>query len=758
MKFNYPINNFSSGEWSPKMKGRTDVDQYPKACEILKNAIPQMSGGASYRPGTKWKEIKNSTTQSYLDALLAGDTVIDMKILSYLPYNALYRNILCITGAAKWYTLPNGTEISYGTNVAAAADLNQWTPSETKHVLIGDLLFLVNGNGSHKPKVFYYNTASSVWKLDDIDGDYVATKPWKTIPWGPINALDSNVTMNPSGTTGPITLTASASFFVGAMVGTYIRLCNGTSLDGVIKITAVSSGTSATATVLQTLPTSAFAFGATANPNSFWQISEWNDYYGWPRTVAAFQGRVIYGGNSSKPDTIWGSRIGNVFDMEEVPAPNTTGTYGFASGAYTADNSRPFALAQNSNESSNIYALSSAKTLVINTDRAEIVAYGSNGALGPVNVVFESSTSFGAERVQPIRLNNYLTFVQKGGRKVRDMIFNFDENQFKSNDLAFVSDHLFLLDGAYKDIDQIKEMVSTENQSSILWVRTKSGQVYGVTLDRDYQVNAWFRCELGHDSSYSPQFYNGGYPAVMSLCTYPESDNNYSSLYMLTIRKYGGSNHVVLENLQALWELGNPFNTSFSASAVPPIDGNYPIYLDNAQVINKSGSLATLTFNTAGSYSNPYRNTKVHVVADGNYLGEYQVANDATGTLTLNTGEEANTIVVGYLYEGIIKTMPIEQGGQAGVPMGRQKRLDEVVIRFYETGSAKFGKDENGALDEITIRQATDPMNQGIPYFTGDKVVRFPNGYERQCQVVIKQDKPYPMHVIAIVPRGVTYD
>jgi hypothetical protein len=108
-----------------------------------------------------------------------------------------------------------------------------------------------------------------------------------------------------------------------------------------------------------------------------------------------------------------------------------------------ADNSRPFTLTPNSGEVSNIVAMSAQKTLLINTERNEINAYGSNGALGPLNVVFESTSSFGATAVQPVRINNFMTFVQANGFKVRDITFSFAEDQYKSTDLSFVADHFF---------------------------------------------------------------------------------------------------------------------------------------------------------------------------------------------------------------------------------------------------------------------------------------------------------------------------
>lgn len=380
MKFNFPINNFSSGEWSPRMMGRTDTEQYARACEEITNFIPQMTGGAAFRGGTTHRDMP-AATQTSLNNQAAAETPAQVpsrgfKLVPYTPLASMRKRIIIMDETHWWLwpsTNPAGEQPVKGTNLNAIGAF--WTPADTDYVAVGDLIILTSRTGAIKPRVFWYNSTTNAYRMDNIDQDYVTSQPWKTIPWSKIEALDSNVTLNPSATTGTITITASGPKFFPGDVGTYLRFANGTALDGVVRITGLTSATVATGTVLQTLPNASFAYGSTANNASFWQESAWSDRLGWPRTVTAFQGRLIFGGTRSKPDTVWGSRISNFFDFQEVPSPNTTGSTGFASSAFTADNSRPFALTPNTPEASAIMALSSAKTLTIHTAKAEIVAY-----------------------------------------------------------------------------------------------------------------------------------------------------------------------------------------------------------------------------------------------------------------------------------------------------------------------------------------------------------------------------------------------
>ena len=66
MRFNTPLNNFSSGEWGPKMIARSDAEQYAKACRLMQNSVTQVSGGSFRRPGTEY--VYNADLQDLLDA------------------------------------------------------------------------------------------------------------------------------------------------------------------------------------------------------------------------------------------------------------------------------------------------------------------------------------------------------------------------------------------------------------------------------------------------------------------------------------------------------------------------------------------------------------------------------------------------------------------------------------------------------------------------------------------------------------------
>lgn len=748
MKYNFPINNFSSGVWSPKMASRTDTQEYGRSLKELTNLIVQMQGGAQYRAGTqRWDQAINGTLKTKLDVLansagMAGFS--ECQLIPYEPSSNIGAVLFCINGIVAagtpvgQFTLPLGADVTLGSNttlpIPGTGQGFRW-----HYVQIGDLLVMVDTAGRVAPKIFFYDSVSSSHKLYDINRDYITYQPWKTIPWDRIQALDSDVTLAVGSTiTGDITVTASAAKFTSNDVGRYIRLCNGTSLDGVLRIKTFTDTTHVVATVLQTIPNASFTYGSTTNNTSFWQMSDWGDSVGWPRTVTAFQGRLIFGGTRTKPDTIWGTRISNFFDMQEVPSPNTTGTYGFASSAFLADNSRPFTLAPNISVVSNIVALSSSKTLGVHTDAAEIVAYGTAGALGPNDIVFESSTAYGAVNVQPIRINNYSIFVQKTGSNIRDIIYNFNEDQYKSTDLGFVAEHLF-------SDTQINSLARIQGKSSVLYALSDDFTIAAVTLDRDYQINAWAKIALGDstdtvDAIYpyrDPSF--GSKPFSMAVLE--------DELYLLSLRYIGVGFKFCLEKMDLPWEKENV------TESISGADTRYnQVFLDYSSYLGPADASVTSPTDT---FTLPYPyNTiaPVHVVADGDYLGAFApVADGSDYKITLPS--EYAEIRYGYAYPGVLWTAPVEQGGQIGTPVGRIKRVDELVISFFRSANAQFG-DAPDNLETIPVRDPQDPET----FYTGDKVLNFNAGYERKLSIFIKQDKPYPLFVTCITPRGLTYD
>lgn len=96
------------------------------------------------------------------------------------------------------------------------------------------------------------------------------------------------------------------------------------SIEGVVKITAFSSNTSVSASVLTHL-------GGTA-ASTTWSEGAWSDYRGWPTAVALFEGRLWWAGR----DSIWGS-VSNAYESYDSSTVGDSGPISSGIGSGPVD-------------------------------------------------------------------------------------------------------------------------------------------------------------------------------------------------------------------------------------------------------------------------------------------------------------------------------------------------------------------------------------------------------------------------------------
>jgi hypothetical protein len=85
------------------------------------------------------------------------------------------------------------------------------------------------------------------------------------------------------------------------------------------------------------------------------------------------------------------------------------------------------------------------------------------------------------------------------------------------------------------------------------------------------------------------------------------------------------------------------------------------------------------------------------------------------------------------------------------------KRINKCVFRFFNTLGAYAGPDALN-LDEILFRFGSDPMNQAPPLFSGDILMEWPNGYDFDGFIMVRQAQPLPMTIVSIMPQLETFD
>jgi hypothetical protein len=252
------------------------------------------------------------------------------------------------------------------------------------------------------------------------------------------------------------------------------------------------------------------------------------------------------------------------------------------------------------------------------------------------------------------------------------------------------------------------------------------GKMNIVTLDRDYQVNAWAPFRFG--GSYS--LTSDELPACESVCAITGAQGYNDTVFFLVTRTIDGSTVTYLEQLQEFFEY----------EEIDSYLARVPFYMDCLKYQVQASS-------TTVSGLDHLEGETVQVMADGLWVTNAVVTG---GQITLATA--ATVVLVGIKYTSILRPSPIEQGSQTGSPVGKFKRVHDVYIRFYNSKHATYGKPD-GTMYQINMSTPT-----ALDMFSGDVPYKFPPGVERRHRVEVQCDAPYPCNVLSIAMEGVTYD
>ena len=238
---------------------------------------------------------------------------------------------------------------------------------------------------------------------------------------------------------------------------------------GIVEITAVASTTSATAIVRKTLGES----GETAiSATHRWSEGSFSNRRGWPIDVTISpEERLTFAGNVSEPLTTWGSAVADFTD--------------FALGTDDSD-AIQFTLI-GTGQQNRIRWMLSKDALVLGTVGGEHLLGASKNeeALTPTNVKAKIQTTYGSEDIAALLVNQAVLFVQRGGKKIREFLYNFESDSHKADDLTVFADHITK--------SGIVDMAFQRTPDPRLWCVRDDGEMAVLVYERDQNVFSWCR-------------------------------------------------------------------------------------------------------------------------------------------------------------------------------------------------------------------------------------------------------------------------
>jgi len=664
------LTNFTSGELSPRLNGRIDMEKYYNGASTINNFQVLMHGGLQKRSGTRYIAPIKTQTGSNSGARLIP--FVFSKTQAYIlefghNYIRFFKDEGQITSGGSVY------EIS---TTYTAAQIDQ-----IEYVQSADVLYLVHDD--HAPRKLS-RTGHTSWTISDVD--------FFDGPYEPANT--SSTTLQPSGTSGNITITASSNVFVANDVGRSVRIKNGSDW-GFAKITGYNSATNVNATVNADMP-----FSATS-ANADWRLGSF--YTGnYPTKITFFEERLFYAGTTQQPSTVFSSMSAD-FDKFSPTSKD---------GSVNDDNGLQFTLV--SDQVNQITGMYGGKFLAIFTKNGAFNMSSGSATQGltPTTIQVVNETNDGAADKKVSPASKSVLFIGKNKKRLREFAYNIDYDSFTTPDMTVLSEHV--------GFGGFEECAFANYPNNILWVRRGDGILLGFTYYRDQDVTAWHRHTIaGTDAK------------VKSIAVIPGVDDAFDTLYLIVERTINGATTQYVEFLEQ----------DFRGADGDTKDDQF--YVDSG--LTYSGSAATSI-----SGLSHLEGQTVAVLNNGAVESNKTVS---SGSITLTNS--TTKCHVGLPFTAELESVNVEPKSQYGTTQGKRGRIDKVIFRLFETVGLKAGP-ASSSVDVVPFRTTTSTMSATEPK-TGDYTFLMPATYTTENKLYVKSDTAQACTISAIMIQMSTY-
>lgn len=495
-----PQVSFSAGEVSPLLHRRYDYQRSQTGLAACRGFIPLRQGGITRAPGTIHRGSTRNDAAARLvpfefaenDALILEFTANFMRVWRY--------GQLVMSGAS-----PYQLATPFG---AASLPRLQWVQS-------ADVIYIADGL---QPIQKLSRLALSNWTI--------APAAFNSGPFR-VQNLDETSKLQASGATGTITLTSSAGIFKAGHVGslirmkpvdqsnvplwtgnttitvagqkmrydgkTYVHIAGGstgvnppthdagteqvsTSPDvkwrfvddgsGICRITGITNASTATATVLKTMPQ-----GVIDDPTYRWEEGAWSALHGYPAALELYDQRLVAAATPSDPRTLWFSTIGDYQDFEP---------------GVEADSAFAYAIAGDTSLNKIQWLRRGRSGLHIGAMGEEYSTRSENRgqAIGPTTTYFGFDSSIGSRvNVRPIVPDGSPMFVAKDGKRLIVIDYSLEADANRASELSLPAQHIGAVGFA--------EIAWQGSPQRLAWIRRDDGTMAVLVYDPAEEILGW---------------------------------------------------------------------------------------------------------------------------------------------------------------------------------------------------------------------------------------------------------------------------
>jgi len=410
---------------------------------------------------------------------------------------------------------------------------------------------------------------------------------------------------------------------------------------GIVKVTAYTSGTIVTATVIKTL--------LSTTATKFWSEGAWSTRRGFPRTVCFYQNRMWFAGTDYEPSKIWASQLGD-----------------FENFRITSNDDGGLAFQLSSTNNQQILWLIGHHDLIVGTDSGVWTGKLADGVsvVTPTNPpIFRERAGHGCADVQPVLAGESVVYVHRYGRIVRRLFH--DGSDYQPGNLTALAEHITR--------NGITQLAVQTHPETVLWAISESNGLatedfcaLSFTLDAEQNVFAWSRNRIYGSSIQSVAVVYGSTGSEVWFITnvnlngrsclrLDPSTHNRTSLY-----QFSALSGIYLDCTVTRTEVTIPFTTV----TIPACLVGQPVTIRYAN--------GTTSTTTPGS---------------------------TTLTVTSTLG-----VTVGIAIRSTMRTMRLEYPMRDGTAQGRTIKVNSAALRLSKSqgGKVKAGPGEYTSLAYTT--------------------------------------------------------
>jgi hypothetical protein len=387
-------------------------------------------------------------------------------------------------------------------------------------------------------------------------------------------------------------------------------------------------------------------------------------------------------------------------------------------------------------------------------------------------------------------------FVQRGAKKIREMVFFYDVEGFRANDLTLLSEHI--------TAPGIVQMALSIVPQQIIWVVRTDGVLVAMNYEREVDTLkvGWSRHVIGTSDVRSMA-------AVESVAVIPDPTGQWDQVWLVVKRYVNGAFVRHVEYLTKIFEsydnqrdaffvdagitIDNPKTITNITSANPPvvtaashgfsngdtvrlydvISSSGPPQIDLASNVNDMdfvvANVATNTFELQGKnfssmtayFSGGAARKKISVVTGLDHIEGARVNILADGavqtSLIVNSGaitltNPAAVVQVGLQYSSDVRFLRPDVGAADGTAHGKLRRVHRLGVDYYRTLGLQIGPDLNN-LEQIEMRQRSDVVGRPPSLKTAIDLFTIEEEYNFDNKMCIRVSDPLPATILAIMPR-----